>query len=149
MNDIEGNAFFRMKYLDLNPYGFKDQLQNDLYKSKALVPVMPWIDSIAPVPPNKIVTKGFFRKNRIEIKYTKKQTVSDDLRGYIIYASGSKDSINIDDPTGILEFTTESTIRIDQLKLPPKKKTYLWITAIDQQHNESSKVGRIKIRSRK
>jgi len=110
---------------------------------------MPWIDSIAPVPPNKIVTKGFFRKNRIEIKYTKKQTVSDDLRGYIIYASGSKDSINIDDPTGILEFTTESTIRIDQLKLPPKKKSYLWITAIDQQHNESSKVGRIKIRSRK
>jgi len=148
LDNIEGNAFFRMKNININPYGFKDQLQNDLYTTKALVPVMPWIDNIAPVPPSKTVARGFFRKNKILIKYDKEQTPSPDLQGYLVYASGSKDSIDIENPTGILTFTSETTIKIDQLKLPSKKTFYIWITAIDRLHNESAPVGRIKIRKK-
>jgi len=148
MNNIGGNAFFRMKYIDMNPNSFKDQLQNDLYTNKALVPVMPWIDSIAPLPPHRIIAKGFIKKKRIEIKYSKKQTPSDDLQGYMVYASVSKDSIDIEDPSGIIKFNPEDIIQIDQLKLPARKKSYIWVTAIDRQHNESVPVGRIKIRKK-
>jgi uncharacterized lipoprotein YddW (UPF0748 family) len=148
LNNIEGNAFFRMKYINMNPYGFKDRLQNDLYKLKALVPVMPWLDSITPVPPKRIVAQGFLKKNRIAIKYTKKLPASSDLQGYLVYTSGSKDSIDTDDPGGIWTFTPESKIKIDELKLPSKKTFYIWITAIDRQHNESAPVGRIRIRRR-
>ena len=148
LSNIEGNAFFRMKYIDMNPNGFKDQLQNDLYTNRALVPVMPWIDSIAPLPPQRIVKKGFIKKKRIEIKYAKNQIPSTDLQGYLVYASGSKDSIDIDDPSGIIKFSPENTIPINQLKLPDRKKSYIWITAIDNQHNESAPIGRIKIRKK-
>jgi uncharacterized lipoprotein YddW (UPF0748 family) len=148
MNNIEGNAFFRMKYIDINPYGFKYQLQHDLYQSKALVPVMTWIDSTAPIPPTKIVARGFFRKNKILVKYSKKQIISTDLQGYMVYASCSKDSIDIEDPAGILRFSPDKTIKIDQLKLPSKKTFYIWITAIDRLHNESAPVGRIKVRKK-
>jgi uncharacterized lipoprotein YddW (UPF0748 family) len=148
LDNIEGDAFFRMKYLDLNPYGFKNQLQNDLYKYKALVPVMPWLDSIAPIPPKRIAAKGFLRKDRIAVKYSKKLPASTDLQGYVIYASGSKDSIDINNPSEIWTFTPESKIKIDELKLPHKKTFYIWLTAIDHLHNESTPVGRIRIRRR-
>lgn len=148
LKNIDGNAFFRMKYLDRNPFGFKDQLQNDLYSTKALVPIMPWIDSIAPIPPSRIVARGFFRKNRILVKYSKKQTASADLQGYLVYTSSLKDSIDIEDPSGILKFTPDDTIKIDQLKLPSKKTFYIWITAIDRLHNESAPVGRIRLRKK-
>lgn len=148
LDNIEGNAFFRMKNINMNPYGFKDQLQYDLYKTKALVPVMSWIDNIAPVSPKKIVSRGFLRKDRILIKYSKKQTTSPDLQGFIVYRSNTKDSIDIADPSGILTFSPESIIHIEKLKLPSKKTSYIWITAIDNQHNESAPVGRIKIRKK-
>ncbi len=148
LNHIEGGAFFRMKHIDMNPQGFKDQLETSIYKDKALVPIMNWIDSIAPVPPKKIIAKGFLRKNKISIIYSKKTPVSSDTEGYIIYASGTKDSVNIDHSSAIVQFTKEPVVKISDLNLPAKTKSYIWITAVDRLHNESTPVGRIKIRKK-
>ncbi len=40
---VKGNIFFSLKDLLRNPLGFKDRLINDLYKQKAVVPLMPWL----------------------------------------------------------------------------------------------------------
>jgi len=40
---VKGNIFFSLKDLLRNPLGIKDRLANDIYKNKALVPVMPWL----------------------------------------------------------------------------------------------------------
>jgi uncharacterized lipoprotein YddW (UPF0748 family) len=40
---VKGNIFFSLKDLQRNPLGFKDRLINDLYKQKAVVPLMPWL----------------------------------------------------------------------------------------------------------
>jgi len=40
---VKGNIFFSLKDLLKNPLGIKDRLSKDIYKNKALVPVMPWL----------------------------------------------------------------------------------------------------------
>jgi uncharacterized lipoprotein YddW (UPF0748 family) len=149
LKDINGSAFFRMKYLDKNLYGFKDQLEAELYSHKALVPKMEWIDSIAPVRPQKLKAPGLFKKKKIDIIYPKGKNPSTDLLGYYYYATPFKDSLNIENPEGILTFSTENSVKIDNLPLPVKKRYYIWVTAVDRLHNETIPVGRIKIRKRR
>jgi uncharacterized lipoprotein YddW (UPF0748 family) len=149
LSAIEGSAFFRMKYLDKNLHGFTDKLNEELYSFKALVPPMKWIDSIAPVAPLKIVAPGLFSKKKIEIRYAKGAMPSPDLAGYILYASRNRDSINTQDPSTILTFTPYSEVKIADLPLPVKKKSYLWVTAIDRLHNESAVVGKVRVRKKK
>jgi hypothetical protein len=43
-NAVKGNIFFSLKDLLKNPLGIKDRLSNDIYKDKALVPVMHWLE---------------------------------------------------------------------------------------------------------
>ena len=118
------------------------------HHNKALLPTMPWLDNQAPTAPKKIVAPGLFCKKKVVIKYDKDKTPSDDLLGYMIYSSGKKKKLNTNDATQILQFTTESEVKISDLKLPKKKRSYIWITAIDRQNNESAPVGKLKIRKR-
>jgi uncharacterized lipoprotein YddW (UPF0748 family) len=149
LKDVDGSAFFRMKYLDKNLYGFKDQLNEDLYMHKALVPRMEWIDSIAPVAPKKIVAPGLFKKKKIEIRYPKGQQPSGDLLGYVYYTSPKKNSLDVGNPKNILKFSPNSEVKISDLPLPLKKRAYIWVTAIDRLHNESAPVGKVRVRKRK
>jgi uncharacterized lipoprotein YddW (UPF0748 family) len=149
LENIRGNVFFRMRYLDKNPHKFKDQLIEDIYPARAIIPCMKWIDSIAPIPPHKLAARGFFNKRRIEICYEKGVVPSDDLAGYLLYYSANKDSLNLEDPREILGFYQSSELKITDLPLPLKKKSYIWVTSIDKLHNESVPVGRLKIRKRK
>jgi uncharacterized lipoprotein YddW (UPF0748 family) len=149
LKNVEGSAFFRMKYLDKNLHGFKDQLEGELYTYKALVPRMEWIDSIPPLTPKKLMAPGLFRKKKIEVRYQKGETPSADLLGYMYYSSPKKDSLDTGNPASILTFSPDSEVKVADLPLPLKKRTYIWVTAIDRLHNESAPVGRIKIRKRK
>jgi len=45
---VKGNVFFSLKDLLKNPLGIKDRLSKDIYKDKALVPVMPWLGERSP-----------------------------------------------------------------------------------------------------
>jgi len=148
LEHIEGSAFFRMKYLEKNPAKVSDHLKKEIYPNKALLPTMSWLDNQAPTAPTKIVAPGLFCKKKVVIKYDKDKTPSTDLLGYLIYSSEKKKTLNTNDPTQILQFTTNNEIKISDLKLPKKKRSYICITAIDRQNNESTPVGKLKIRKR-
>ena len=137
-----------MRSLDKNPAKINDHLKKEIYQNKALLPTMPWLDNQAPTAPTKIVAPGLFCKKKVVIKYDKDKTPSDDLLGYMIYASAKKKTLDTNDPTQILQFTTNNEIKISDLKLPKKKRSYICITAIDRQNNESTPVGKLKIRKR-
>lgn len=48
---IQGAVYFSSKSFLSNPNGWNDSLQNNYYRYPALIPPMPWIDSIAPTAP--------------------------------------------------------------------------------------------------
>ena len=49
--DIEGSCFYSSKIFYKNPNGWNDSLKNNYYRTPAIVPPMPWIDSTAPAAP--------------------------------------------------------------------------------------------------
>ena len=51
---VQGGVFFRTKSFTANFKGVTDTLKKDLYKSKALHPIMSWKDIIAPNPPQNL-----------------------------------------------------------------------------------------------
>src|SRR5690606_21645236 len=52
-----GSVFYSSKSITGNVVGLRDSLQHHLYKYKALPPLMPWLDSIAPLSPTHLRAK--------------------------------------------------------------------------------------------
>ena len=66
---IQGAVYFSSKSFVSNPNGWSDSLRNNYYRLPALIPPMPWIDSLIPSDP--VITKSFDGKDLhldIEVK---------------------------------------------------------------------------------
>lgn len=145
--NIEGSAFFRMQHLYMNPRDFKDKINTEIYPDRALLPTMEWIDENAPTNPSKIKTKGLFKKDELRIKYGKKHPQSGDHLGYLIYFSKTKEAPNFEKASNMRYFFRGEELDLKTAKqLPLNEKGYVWISAIDKQHNESVPFGPIKIK---
>ncbi len=145
LDNVYGSAFFRLKYLDKNSKNFTENLKKEIFKEKALLPQMKWLDSIPPVTPKGIRPFGLFKVKKIKIYYPKNISKPDDFLGYIVYASERK-KIDIDNPSNIIQFCTSEEILVQNLNITPKKTFYICVSAIDKHHNESLPVGNLKIR---
>lgn len=144
---IEGSAYFRMKHLDMNPLNFTSRLGKEIYTQPALLPLMPWIDNLAPENPHKIKTKGLFKKEELLIKFHKKEPKSTDQLGYLIYFSKTKEAPDFNNPANMLYFFRTEALDLKTVEqLPVNEKGFLWITVLDKHHNESDPVGPIKIK---
>jgi hypothetical protein len=148
---IKGSVYFSSRSLMTNPNHIQDSLRNDLYKYPALVPVMPWIDSTAPLPPLPLKP----RKNRQGISLHWQQPLKaadgDTARYYLIYRFNREENINLDDPRKILaKLRSPALTYTDNSVLSRKRYVYV-ITALDRLHNESivSKPIKVKAKNKK
>lgn len=146
MKNMEGSAYFRMKFLEMNPLGFTDRLKNDIYKDFALLPTMDWLDNKAPQTPKKIKLKKKHRHPTIKVKYDKKNEKSKDHLGYLVYASATQDSVQVNNPANVITFDAQDEINLTAKLNLSKGIHFLWLTTIDKQHNESSPIGPLKIK---
>ncbi len=48
---VQGAVYFSSKSFQNNPNGFNDSLQQHYYRNPALIPPMPWLDSVSPEAP--------------------------------------------------------------------------------------------------
>jgi uncharacterized lipoprotein YddW (UPF0748 family) len=145
MKNMEGSAYFRMRYLEKNPLGFKDNLKSNIYSEKALLPTMEWLDAQPPQIPKKLKTKGLFKNKAIKVKYSKKLPKSKDHLGYLVYSS----SINPTGEKNLLGFWQSDEIIRLELTKAKNGINYLWLTCIDKHHNESEAIGPLKIKIKK
>ena len=140
MKKVKGNAFFRISYLIQNPLEIKENLSKQLYAQKALLPQMAWIDSNPPKVPFKVRPRGFFKINKLLIKFRHNTEPDNDLLGYRVYFSLSRDSVSIKTNKNLLGFSREPLIDIRDYDFPAKGRIFLWVTAIDRHQNESEPV---------
>ncbi|GHO41896.1 glycoside hydrolase family 10 protein [Ktedonospora formicarum] len=142
--EVQGSIFFSLKDLNHNPLGFKDRLINDIYKQKALVPTMPWIDDEAPCAVKLNHAKQ--GENSVDLRWV--DLPHNDATYYAIYRFNGKvqaattDFENTANLLTTMRKTKDSTQQsfVDTSVQAGHTYTY-YVTALDRLHNESRPSG--------
>jgi uncharacterized lipoprotein YddW (UPF0748 family) len=128
---LQGSAFFSMKWFFTNHLGFVDSLKTQHYARPALLPTMPWLDATPPEP----VRKPRFRAGVLTWKQPRKAADSERARAYAIYRIPEGERPEFSDGSQLWVISTEKSFPI-----PPEngKKYRYFIATLDRLHNEST-----------
>ncbi len=139
-SQVKGSIYFSSKSITNNLGGFRDSLRNNFYKYPALIPTMPWKDSI---PPNKPI-------NLVAIKDTTAKTITltwnkpaaavdgDSAKYFVVYRFNHPDSVNFEDPRFIkVIYANDTTKYTDNISGMLNQNFIYGVTAVDRLHNES------------
>jgi uncharacterized lipoprotein YddW (UPF0748 family) len=132
-----GSVFFRAKVgiLD-NEKGFADTLKNFLYKYPALIPTMPWKDSISPLPPMNLTATG--NLTLVTLRWQKPGPAPDgDTAKYFVVYRAVNDTVNMNDPRMIRFISVNDTTQFVDSLSPNFQYNYV-VTSFDRLHNESA-----------
>ena len=133
-----GYAFFSAASFDKIRVPIKDSLQNGFAKYPALVPAMPWLDSVAPAAPALGVTTD---ANGVQLKWKESNPQKEPLR-YVVYRFVNNEAINLERSDRIISIQ-QGTEYTDPEAKKYKNCSYI-VTALDRLWNESkasNKVG--------
>lgn len=136
--EVAGSMYFSAKWFAENPLQFSDRLRNDLYRYKALVPTMPWLDNQAPSAP--VGVTAHHGPEGVSLKWRSK----DDEAYYVVYRFTDKEDRDIQNPANIVQLIRKqqgsSQSFVDTTPLEKGKYRYV-VTAVDRLHNESNTSG--------
>jgi hypothetical protein len=132
-----GSVFFRARYgvID-NLKGFADSLKNSLYRYPALIPRMPWKDSLPPLPPSNLTVTGNLTTAILHWQKPVPAADGDTARYFVVYRSVN-DTIDTNDPRTIRFLSLNDTTQFADPISPNVQYNYL-VTAFDRLHNESA-----------
>ncbi len=136
---VEGSVFFRARNFIENPKGVTDTLRNDLYRYKAISPVMNWKDN---VPPNPIQNLRFERlaNGQAGLSWDLPEVASDgdSAYRYVVYRF---DKSNIT-PTDLDSSKNILNVEGSRQSIPGAPSGtgpyYFVVTALDRNFNEST-----------
>lgn len=136
---IFGSVYFSSKSLVNNLGGFRDSLQYNLYRFKALPPTMPWLDDVAPNAPRDLYCRAL-GSGDVSLRWQEPMPAPDGeiAYGYVVYRFNEGEEINLENPQNILEiiydakrnYFTDFSVRRNS------RYTYI-VTALDRMKNES------------
>jgi len=134
---VQGSVFFSAKHFALNPLGVTDTLRNDLYRYKAISPIMNWKDI---VPPNAIRNLRYERlaNGQAGLTWDVPLTASDgdSASRYIVYRFdySTIQPSDLNDPAKI--YNVEGN-RFSIPDPPASGQAFFVVTALDRNFNES------------
>ncbi|MCP4520336.1 MAG: family 10 glycosylhydrolase [Cytophagales bacterium] len=132
---VFGNAFFRAANFNKDTKEIEEELIDQFFTYKALVPPMPWIDSIPPNAPRNLYIKSTEKGNFLT--WTAPKPAKDDQKAYryLVYRTELNYEIDFEHPKYIISHQ-EGTSFLDTTAL--KNINYLYfVTAVDRLGNES------------
>jgi uncharacterized lipoprotein YddW (UPF0748 family) len=136
---VQGSVFFSSKSLTTNMGGFRDALQYDLYRYKALPPTMSWLDKVPPLAPRGLTARTI-KGLGVTLHWQGPKAASDGEKayGYVIYRFEEGEDVNIENPKNILEiiYNAKNTTYTDDAVEKNKRYTY-FVTSLDRLKNES------------
>ncbi len=144
---VQGSVLFSAKNIMLNPMAFRDSLQQNYYRYTALPPMMPWLDSIPPLPPRDLRVAD--NPDGVELQWSQPAAAldGDEANGYLVYRfEGPRPRLRLSDPRCIVGRCNgeQNTQYIDRTAEAHKKYVYV-VTSLDRLNNESRAV-LVKIR---
>ncbi|HNP20673.1 MAG TPA: family 10 glycosylhydrolase [Panacibacter sp.] len=139
---IQGSIYFSAVSILRNPNGWADSLRLNEYSRPALLPPMPWIDTVPPQRP--VIADLTESSSKSDSKFTlkiKTNTVNEteQVKTFAIFLSGNFASLgNL--PFRIITANASETITdIVQSDIPVEwSACYIAVSAVDRENNESS-----------
>lgn len=137
---VQGAVYFSSASFQTNPFGWNDSLRNNYYNYPALIPPVPWIDTVKPYAPLFRIENN--QKESSATAWLSKGDPQDTLRGFAVYQS---DSAAIDmDSSCVWQFIPYDlvagfTIHNSQGETKGPRRNY-FVTAISRTNVESSPV---------
>jgi len=125
----QGSIYFSSKNFDSNPNGWSDSLRRNYYALPALIPPMPWVDSILPAKP--IVEKS---KNNI---YTIHYKGEKKIKAFVLYDLPALVDEKKNYATIIDIIVSNNNAAIDRSKTIAGKDNRLFIASLDLNNNVS------------
>lgn len=139
---LDGQAYFRNRFLLDNTKGILDELKENFYTTPALVPPMTWMDSIPPSAPTLPVQPSLpalqlLPDGTLQMNW---QASADNSGGGIVYHLYGSDTypVDINNPKNLLETHLGSTTYAYRPNAPWQQKRYFAVTAADRFGNESA-----------
>ena len=138
---VQGSIFFSSASFKSNPNGWSDSLRNNYYAYPAIVPPMPWIDSVKPARPILL-----FDSAKVEIYdhtinlYLRDDSLIKNLNRYVIYNFLDTDQIDKSDVENITEIIVSGnnlySFNLDDIP-DDQDKIIIAATALTSTNNES------------
>lgn len=135
--NIKGEGFYNTSSMTLNLLGFNDSLKNNFYRIAALIPTMPWRDSLAPQSPSGL-SGNMYEGDSIVLNWGKTPAVMNEMdkaRQYVIYRS-LVPFVDTSNAENIIAVTPDTSAYRDTL-IVPGVTYYYAVTALDRLYNES------------
>jgi len=142
--NVKGSMFFSAKHLLRNPLKIMDSLEQKYYKYPAIVPAMPWKDSIAPLPPDSLKAT-VVEENNVVLKWKPPKAATDGEMPayYVVFRFDNELAINTEDASKIVAIQAETFFLDKNLE---KNKRYVYvIKSFDKLHNESKQYSIVRI----
>ncbi|GAB4410386.1 MAG: glycoside hydrolase family 10 protein [Bacteroidia bacterium] len=134
-SEVQGSIFFSAASFRDNPHQVESLLRDDRYRLPALVPPMPWKDSIPPLAPRHVQIErdpeGPYLSWAAPLPAADSETAS----YYVIYRFTAGERHDLSNPAAILARTRDRTF-LDCSAVPGREYIY-FLTAFDRLHNES------------
>lgn len=128
--EIQGAIYFSSKSFESNPNGWSDSLRYNYYKNPALIPPMPWIDSIRPEAP--VVTAQPAGNSLITVDILAKEQPTC-IRAFNVYELDGENNT----PVLVRSVPSAGSNRIS-LNLEAVNNNRFAFSYINSQNNESS-----------
>lgn len=139
---LNGQAYFRNRFLLNNTKGILDELQENFYNAPALVPPMTWMDSIPPSTPAPLTLPSppslqLLPDGKLRLNW---QASTDNGVGGVVYHLYGSDTypVDINKPQNLLATHLVSTTYDYRPNVPWRQKRYFAVTAADRFGNEST-----------
>jgi len=137
---VQGAVYFSSASFLNNPNGWCDSLRNNYYSYPALIPPMPWIDTVKPHVPQFHVENDI--KDQSTTAWLVKGANGDSLRGFAIYQTNSA-TVNIDSVHAFAFIPYDPVAGFTIHQDPAEQKgpvQYYFVTAISRNNVESDPV---------
>lgn len=134
---LDGQAYFRNRFLLGNTKGLLDELKTHFYTHPALVPPMVWEDSVPPSPPSGTTLR--FNGKSISMKWNPSTDNTKSNVYYRIYASNDY-PVDAGNPQNLISARTDRCEYTYIPEFPWEQRIYWAVTSVDRFGNESTPV---------
>ena len=137
---VQGSVFFRARNFAENPKGVTDSLRNDLYKYKAISPVMSWKDLVSPNPVRNLrYEKLASGQAGLTWDVPLEASDGDSASRYVVYKFNYSSVLpgDLNDPSKIYN------VEGNKFSIPEAQdsgQAYYVVTALDRNFNESEMI---------
>jgi uncharacterized lipoprotein YddW (UPF0748 family) len=137
--NVYGQIHFRHAFLAADPLNYRTDLQQNIYNRPALLPSMPWKDSL-PVPAPSALTAVPAAPNAVQLAWARPAASNDEMekaRRFAIYRSEQRD-MDIEASDNLLALTTADETSFTDQTVADGKFYYYSVTALNRLHHESA-----------